>query len=142
LRQLFSTFPGGGAGIGLLLVRCALGLTGITDGVVSIVRGADLPTRCFGAVLAAAGMLVVVGLFTSSAGVAIALCAAFRALSLLTDLPSNVVDGPLRSAVISVLGIAVALLGPGAFSVDFRLFGRREIIIPRSSGPESPQAGL
>jgi hypothetical protein len=125
----------------LLLVRCALGLTGITDGVVSIIRGADLPTQCFGAVLAAAGMFVVVGLFTSSAGVAIALCAAWRGLSVLRVPSADVLDGPLRAAVISVLGIAVALLGPGAFSVDFRLFGRREIIIPRGSGPETPQAG-
>jgi hypothetical protein len=31
-----------------------------------------------------------------------------------------------------LLGIAVTLLGPGALSVDFRLFGHREIIIPRS----------
>lgn len=29
--------------------------------------------------------------------------------------------------------IAVAFLGPGAFSLDARLFGNREIIIPRSS---------
>jgi hypothetical protein len=26
---------------------------------------------------------------------------------------------------------AIACLGPGAFSVDARLFGRREILIPR-----------
>jgi hypothetical protein len=29
---------------------------------------------------------------------------------------------------------ALALLGPGAFSVDARLFGRREIMIPRNPG--------
>lgn len=29
--------------------------------------------------------------------------------------------------------IAIAILGPGAFSIDARMFGRREIIIPSSS---------
>jgi hypothetical protein len=32
-----------------------------------------------------------------------------------------------------VLAAAVLCLGPGAFSVDARLFGRREVIIPHSS---------
>jgi hypothetical protein len=30
--------------------------------------------------------------------------------------------------------LALILIGPGAFSVDARLFGRREIIIPPSFG--------
>jgi uncharacterized membrane protein YphA (DoxX/SURF4 family) len=31
---------------------------------------------------------------------------------------------------LAIVCIALALLGPGAFSLDARLFGRREIIIP------------
>ena len=34
-----------------------------------------------------------------------------------------------------VIAMAITLLGPGAFSLDARLFGRREIIIPHASGP-------
>ena len=34
---------------------------------------------------------------------------------------------------IVVLSTAIALLGPGAFSVDARMFGRREILIPHAS---------
>jgi hypothetical protein len=38
----------------------------------------------------------------------------------------------------TVAAVALALLGPGAFSLDGRLFGRREIVIPPSSRkPES-----
>jgi uncharacterized membrane protein YphA (DoxX/SURF4 family) len=33
---------------------------------------------------------------------------------------------------LAIIGIALVLLGPGAFSLDARLFGRREIIIPDS----------
>jgi uncharacterized membrane protein YphA (DoxX/SURF4 family) len=32
-----------------------------------------------------------------------------------------------------VLSTAIALLGPGAFSIDARMFGRREILIPNAS---------
>ena len=35
------------------------------------------------------------------------------------------------------ISLAVALLGPGAFSVDARLFGRLEIIIPERPGPHN-----
>jgi hypothetical protein len=34
------------------------------------------------------------------------------------------------------IAIALALLGPGAFSIDARRFGRREIVIPPRSTPE------
>ena len=34
---------------------------------------------------------------------------------------------------IVVLSITIALLGPGAFSIDARMFGRREILIPNST---------
>ena len=32
-----------------------------------------------------------------------------------------------------VLATAIALLGPGAFSIDSHLFGRREILIPHAT---------
>lgn len=34
-----------------------------------------------------------------------------------------------------VLTAAIALLGPGAFSLDARMFGRREILIPHTTRP-------
>jgi hypothetical protein len=42
-----------------------------------------------------------------------------------------------------VLTSAIALLGPGALSIDARLFGRREVLIPRratevSAAPDRP----
>ena len=38
-----------------------------------------------------------------------------------------------------VLSGVIALLGPGAFSIDARLFGRREVLIPRRTS-ELPAA--
>ena len=37
---------------------------------------------------------------------------------------------PIQELEIVVLAIVIALLGPGAFSIDARMFGRREILIP------------
>lgn len=45
-------------------------------------------------------------------------------------------------AGIFVLAAAIALLGPGAFSIDARLFGRREILIRHVSQKEGPESSL
>jgi hypothetical protein len=44
--------------------------------------------------------------------------------------------GLLPGIQVVALAVVVALLGPGALSVDARLFGMREIVIPRSDRPE------
>jgi uncharacterized membrane protein YphA (DoxX/SURF4 family) len=41
-------------------------------------------------------------------------------------------ESSLSAALVSIIAAAVICLGPGAFSLDSRLFGRREIIIPRA----------
>ena len=49
-------------------------------------------------------------------------------------LPSqDLFDSYLAVINLIVLSIAIALLGPGAFSLDARMFGRREITIPSNS---------
>jgi uncharacterized membrane protein YphA (DoxX/SURF4 family) len=60
------------------------------------------------------------------------LCAAFIFLggAVLIFLSFQRGDLGLSAFCITVISAAVILLGPGAFSIDARLFGRREIIIP------------
>lgn len=68
------------------------------------------------------------------------ICAACLLVGFMTPLIAIVVTIGAAALVISglfqspleiiVLTIAVALLGPGAFSLDARMFGRREILLP------------
>ena len=41
-------------------------------------------------------------------------------------------DTSQSALIVIVLTVAIALLGPGAFSIDARMFGRREILIPHT----------
>jgi uncharacterized membrane protein YphA (DoxX/SURF4 family) len=46
--------------------------------------------------------------------------------------PWNIFNAKLATALMIVTSLAVAFLGPGAFSLDSHLFGRREINIPKA----------
>ena len=68
---------------------------------------------------------LLVGFMTPIVAIVMGLSAA--ALVLFSAFNSN------QSALnIIVLTTAIALLGPGAFSIDARMFGRREILIPHT----------
>ena len=110
-------FPGRGAGTGLLLLR----LSTAGSLVAAHLSSPDLPPwRLCLAVLIAIGLGI--GLRTRL------LCG----LSVLY-LAGHVAIDPATSnlAVLSLTdALALALVGPGAFSVDARLFGRRTVILP------------
>lgn len=93
-----------------------------------------------GLISIAAGALMLIGLLTPVVGIVIALSGIGRASSLFPSCTRPLFGSgiPLLFAV-SIL-MAIVALGPGAFSVDARLFGRREIIIPRRSGLPGPGA--
>ena len=74
-------------------------------------------------VTACAAVLLLIGLWTPVAGVLIALAELGLALSHPTD--------PWTYIHIGALGAALAMLGPGGWSVDARLFGRKHIEIPQ-----------
>jgi uncharacterized membrane protein YphA (DoxX/SURF4 family) len=73
-------------------------------------------------VAAGAAALLLVGLWTPLVGVLMALAELCIAFSYPAD--------PWKHILLGALGIALAMLGPGAWSVDARLFGRKRIQIP------------
>ena len=75
---------------------------------------------------------LLVGLMTPLVAVLVAAGGIGIALSWIPLPGQDVFDSYLAITNLIILPITIALLGPGAFSLDARMFGRREITIPRS----------
>jgi hypothetical protein len=107
----------------LLLVRLATGGTAIVHGTDLLRGGAHLNSILQGGVYFILGVLLVIGLWTPAAGALFAVLALARAYA----------DAELRCyfVVAGTLGAALALIGPGMWSVDGRLFGWKRVEIPR-----------
>jgi uncharacterized membrane protein YphA (DoxX/SURF4 family) len=115
------------------LLRAAIGIAGLVEGGFYFAGKADSLAGIWmeGVVALAAGAALLLGLCTPFAAAAMGLGALGIAFSLLPAPAPNLLDAKLFAVLIAVVAAAIALLGPGAFSLDARLFGRREIIIPR-----------
>jgi uncharacterized membrane protein YphA (DoxX/SURF4 family) len=132
MQRLFSAFPDSLPGVGLLLLRIAVGVTAAVQGGTHLTTVAALTLGpCVIAGLAiASGAAVLVGFLTPFTGVALSL-----------SIPLFWFPSPARGLFLDKItallimadAIAIALLGPGAFSVDARIFGRREVLIPHES---------
>ena len=81
----------------------------------------------------ASGVLLLVGYLTPFAGVIAGLFCVGSAFSWFPAPNLELFEAKLTAALATVIAVALVCLGPGAFSLDARLFGRREIIIPPSS---------
>ena len=132
MQRFFSTFPGSWPGAGLLLLRVvAGGAAGLQGGVhLAGATAASLGAWTVGVLTVVAGVFLVAGFLTPGAGAVAGLGTIVIASS--TGPPgaaSSVIDF-LPALFVLADAVALVLLGPGALSMDARLFGRREIIIP------------
>jgi uncharacterized membrane protein YphA (DoxX/SURF4 family) len=88
--------------------------------------------------MAAMGASLLIGFLTPVAGVLIGIGAAGIALSWFPAPTPNLFDTGLSCVFAVIMAAAIVFLGPGAFSLDAYLFGRREIIIPHTSRLPKP----
>jgi uncharacterized membrane protein YphA (DoxX/SURF4 family) len=79
------------------------------------------------------GTALMIGFLTPIAGACASLGNLANGVS--WSLTSGGNTNAIIAAYLVVICIAITLLGPGAFSLDARLFGRREIIIPGRPRP-------
>jgi len=131
LLRLYSAFPGGLPGISLLLLRVVFAITLLVQGGLYLGGPEPTPGAWFvGLAALAAGILMLIGFLTPIVGTLVGVGAIGIGLSLLPASVPTLFDSrtPIVLAVTMLLTIIV--LGPGAVSVDARIFGRREIIIP------------
>ena len=133
LKRLFSAYPGGLAGVGLLLLRSVIGSTAAWQGVLCLAtKDAEATVRVVGGLGVLTGILLVAGFRTRLASFLIALAIAFISLHTFS-LPTLELFDRLPTLFAETMSTAVVFLGPGAFSVDAYLYGRKEIIIPNRS---------
>jgi putative oxidoreductase len=119
VQRLFSSFANGWPGRGLLIQRLLVGA-----GLLYFCFECFAATPVCGAAIlksiaAAAGLLLLAGLWTPVAGLLAAAVEAWIASTAggLSTVP----------AVLAVLGLTLAMIGPGAWSIDARLYGRKRI---------------
>jgi putative oxidoreductase len=124
---LFSTFVGGWSGAGLLLMRLVAGITLVSRGVVGFAGEPSADRVILHVLSIGAGMLLLAGLWTPIAGVLAAVIELWKAFSQPAD--------ALTHILLVTLAIALALVGPGAWSADARLFGWKRIDIPNRKNP-------
>jgi putative oxidoreductase len=119
VQRLFSTFPNSWPGLGLLLLRFATGLSlaAVAHVVGDLADTAGLLARC---VVGGVAVLIWIGLWTPLAAVA---GAAIQILVIAFGHQFN-----LSLVVFAAMGLSLATLGPGAWSFDARLFGRKRIV--------------
>ena len=126
LQRLFSTFAGGWPGVGLLLLRLLTGAALIYFGIVGAMEAPSVTIIALQIIGAGAGILLLIGLWTPVAGTLAAIIKVWIAFS--RFFPHS--GDAWIPVVQAVLGAVLAMVGPGAWSIDARLFGRRRIDVP------------
>lgn len=123
MQRLFSTFAGGWPGLALLLQRL-LTAAGLFYYGINCLRGTPEFATIFPQMIGAgAGILLLVGLWTPVIGTVVAIVEVWSAFSCVGD--------PRIHIMLAVLSATLAMIGPGAWSIDARFYGRKRIEPPR-----------
>lgn len=114
-------FANGRPNHGLLILRLIIGTALIARCFLLGKDGVSLQTIAPNVIAAGAGLFLLFGLWTFVAGTILAIGELLIAFSQGHD--------PWTSLLLSSLGVAIALLGPGTWSLDARLSGWKRIEI-------------
>lgn len=132
MRRLYSTFAGGWPGIGLLLMRVVVGSALVARASLRLWADPPINETILAVLLMGSGILLIVGLWTPIVGIFIALIEIWKMLTITGD--------KWVWLLLGTAAAALAMLGPGLWSIDARLFGWKRIEAPpRKSTSNSVQ---
>ena len=114
MQRLFSTFAAGWPGAGLLIQRFLIGAILLHGTFLQIGANPHLTTVVLPLI---ASVLLVIGLGTPYIGFLVAATQLWLAFARAAD--------PWTAIILSGLGASLAMIGPGAWSMDARFFGRK-----------------
>jgi putative oxidoreductase len=115
LQRLFSAFPNGWPGRGLILQRVVVAAFLFWFGFGHVTEAQSSASALAHLIGGGAGIFLLLGLWTPICGTVITIVEAWIALRC----------GGGIFILLAILGATLAMIGPGAWSVDARLFGRR-----------------
>jgi putative oxidoreductase len=119
LQRLFSTFASGWPGVGLLLQRILAAMVLVRFAVLQLSTTSPSTSTVPQIIAACAGIFLLVGLWTPVVGTLIAVIEVWTACTCNVDIWIPI--------ALATLGASAAMTGPGAWSIDARLFGRKHI---------------
>jgi len=118
VQRLFSTFAGGWPGTGLLLQRCLIGAILLHGVFLNLETGPHLALVVLPAI---ASLLLIIGFGTPYIGLLVAAMELWLVFAGSADRWTSIILFGLASSL--------AMIGPGAWSVDARMFGRKHVEI-------------
>ena len=121
MQRLFSTFPDSWPGAGLLLLRLTAAVPLIIRGISELQGAPQLVSLMLAGAAVAGGGFLLFGLWTPFAAAAEVFVELWSVSSRTAHHESSI--------LLAALAASLVMLGPGAWSIDARVFGRRRIDI-------------